>query len=120
MGRDAQVSTAHVQRTVAAALRVTLPSVPRGPGRPRCLPGGRACRGACRLASRQVWFEEAIGIQATHTNERLCCCLSTPSVETSSVHSKNCPSCARGGGLKNKRGKRWRVACDAQAKGGKP
>ena len=29
MGRDAQVSTAHVQRTVAAALRVTLPSVPR-------------------------------------------------------------------------------------------
>ena len=30
--RDAPVSTAHVQRTVAAALRVTLPSVPQGQG----------------------------------------------------------------------------------------
>ena len=32
MEQDAAVSTAHVQRTVAAALRVTLPSVPQGQG----------------------------------------------------------------------------------------
>ena len=90
------------------------------PSWPRCLPGGRACRGVCRRLSSGYERWERVGMGATHPCERLRCILSASNVETGSPHRKNHPQLRKRRSLKNKRGKRWKLACDAQAKRGKP